>query len=86
MYEVLADYDFELNHLVQGDYVITPIKDINGKKTYWISKKGYMHAIYLRTKQSYEKESFSYYEQMFEEGIHMYETFLKQRREQNGSN
>lgn len=76
MYQVLADYEYELNHLVQDEYVITPIRDIEGKTTYWVSKKGYMYAIYLKTDTG-ETKNFKYYEDMFKEAINLYESFLK---------
>ncbi len=35
------------NHIIKGDYVLTPIENaFNAKTSYWISKKGYSIALY----------------------------------------
>lgn len=36
--------------IILGDYVIAPVKNaFNNKYSYWISKKGYMYAVYCFT-------------------------------------
>lgn len=70
-----------MNHIVKGDYVLTPVSNaFNGKTSYWISKKGFSIALYAFSADNEEEAAihireFDVYIRMFKDRAEKTATF-----------
>ena len=69
-----------MNHrqVIKGDYVLTPIKNaFNSKTSYWMSKRGYVLAVYCFTPMDSKDLEFHLSPEVWKQYENLFETAVK---------